>query len=122
MEVQMRCFQRSLLRVLSNTTLATSRKVNPSFILALVLLGAYSASAQTFNEQTFVTPITNIRNILEAVGGGLVVLTIIWKGYKYIMGDRDGLKQAAAIILVGIVIFAIGPALEFITGNAAFNQ
>lgn len=118
----MRCFQHSVLRVLSNTTLATSRKVSPSFILALVLLGAFSASAQTFNEQTFVTPITNIRNILEAVGGGLVIVACIWKGYKYIMGDRDALKQGAGIVVVGIFIFLLGPALEFITGNAAFNQ
>lgn len=98
------------------------RKIKLSSVLPLVLFAVLFASAQTFSEQTFVEPITNLRAILEAVGGGLVVLTIIWKGYKYIMGDRDGLKQAAAIIAVGIVIFAIGPALEFITGNAAFNN
>lgn len=91
-------------------------------LIAMVLIAATMASAQTFSAQNFVTPITNLRQILQAVGGGLVVLTIMWQCYQFILGNREGLKKAGAVICVGIVIFAIGPALEFITGNAAFNQ
>lgn len=90
--------------------------------LTPVALLAVMAAAQTFNETTFTTPIQNIRNILEAVGGGLVIIAIIWGLYKYILGDRDSLKRVAGVAVVGIVIFTLGPALEFITGNAAFNQ
>ena len=90
------------------------------FVMCLMLASA--SFGQTFSEDSFTTPIANIRGILEAVGGGLVVLAILWGLYKYIMGDRDSLKRVAGVVVVGIVIFAIGPALEFITGNAAFNQ
>ncbi|HLP40346.1 MAG TPA: TrbC/VirB2 family protein [Fibrobacteria bacterium] len=90
--------------------------------LTPIALLAVMAAAQTFNETTFTTPIQNIRNILEAVGGGLVIIAIMWGLYKFILGDRDSLKRVAGIVVVGLVIFAIGPALEFVTGNAAFNQ
>lgn len=90
--------------------------------LAMVALTAALAAAQTFDATTFTTPIQNIRGILEAVGGGLVIISILWGLYKFIMGDRDSLKRVAGVVAVGVVIFALGPALEFITGNAAFNQ
>lgn len=93
-----------------------------SKILTPIALLAVMAAAQTFNETTFTTPIQNIRNILEAIGGGLVGVTILWSLYKFILGDRDSLKRAGAIVAVGICIFLLGPALEFVTGNAAFNQ
>jgi type IV secretory pathway VirB2 component (pilin) len=90
--------------------------------LTIAVFAAFAAAQDTFSAASFTTPITNIRTILTAVGGGLVLIAIIWQGYKYIMGDRDALKRGAGIIAAGIIIFAMGPALEFITGNSAFNQ
>ena len=88
------------------------------FVLAFVAL---SSAQATFNESTITTPIQNVRHVLEVAGGGITIVAIVWGLISFILGKREALGRIVAIIIAGAIIFAVGPALEYFTGIAAFN-
>ncbi len=92
-----------------------------SVILFALTFVALSSAQATFNETSITTPIQNIRHILEIAGGGITIVAIVWGLISFILGKREALGRIVAIIIAGTIIFAVGPALEYFTGNAAFN-
>ncbi|MCH3972382.1 MAG: pilin [Oscillospiraceae bacterium] len=59
--------------------------------------------------------LNNITLVVQAIGGGMAIVCIVWIGIKYMTGGREGMldaKKQTVCLVVGLICVCSAPAIK----------